>query len=121
MVKKTVRGPRATASDKPPAPMSKPVDVVARRCQVCEWQGDVIESEGDDPDCPWCHGPTERTATLATSTGGGGKNPHAAALGRLGGLKGGRARAKALSPSQRRRIASRAARARWDKKRDEER
>ncbi len=120
MAKKTTRAPRATADDKALAPLPRPVDVVARRCQVCEWEGDLIESEGDDPDCPWCHGPTERTATLATATGSGSKNPHAAALGRLGGLKGGRARAKALSPIQRRRIASRAARARWDKKREEE-
>ena len=120
MVKKTVRTPRTVANDQPLIPVSRPVDVAARRCQVCEWQGDLIESEGDDPDCPWCHGPTERIATLATSTGSGGKNPHAAALGRLGGLKGGRARAKALTPSQRRKIASRAAKARWDKKREEE-
>ena len=45
------------------------------------------------------------------------KNPHAVALGRLGGLKGGpkggRARAAALSPSRRRQIARDAARARW--------
>ena len=41
------------------------------------------------------------------------KNPDAAALGRLGGLKGGRARAAALSPEQRRKIARKAARARW--------
>jgi hypothetical protein len=42
-----------------------------------------------------------------------GKNPHAAALGRLGGLKGGRARAEALTPEERQKIASNAARARW--------
>jgi hypothetical protein len=119
MVKKTIRGPRVAPSDQPLVPVAKPVDVAARRCQVCEWQGDLIESEGDDPDCPWCHGPTERIATLATSPGTGGKNPHAAALGRLGGLKGGRARAKALTPSQRRKIASRAAKARWDKRKAE--
>jgi hypothetical protein len=43
------------------------------------------------------------------------KNPHAAALGRLGGLKGGRARAIRLSPAKRREIARKAARARWRK------
>jgi hypothetical protein len=43
----------------------------------------------------------------------GSKNPHAAALGRLGGLKGGRARAEALTPEERHMIASNAARARW--------
>ena len=41
------------------------------------------------------------------------KNPAAVALGRLGGLKGGKARAKALSPEQRSEIAKNAARARW--------
>jgi len=44
------------------------------------------------------------------------KNPHAAALGRLGGLKGGRARANSLTAEQRRRIARKAARARWRKR-----
>jgi hypothetical protein len=41
------------------------------------------------------------------------KNPHAMALGRLGGLKGGPARAEKLSARQRREIARRAANARW--------
>ena len=41
------------------------------------------------------------------------KNPAAVALGRLGGLKGGRARAESLSPERRREIARKAARARW--------
>jgi hypothetical protein len=40
------------------------------------------------------------------------KNPHAVALGRLGGVKGGLARAKALSPRRRREIAKQAATAR---------
>ncbi len=42
-----------------------------------------------------------------------GKNPTAVALGKLGGAKGGKARAKSLSSSQRAAIASRAAAARW--------
>ena len=41
------------------------------------------------------------------------KDPAAVALGRRGGLKGGRARAESLSPEQRREIAKRAAAARW--------
>ena len=41
------------------------------------------------------------------------KNPAAVALGRLGGLKGGKARADKLSPEQRKEIAKKAARARW--------
>lgn len=44
-----------------------------------------------------------------------GKDPAAVSLGRRGGLKGGAARAKALSPSERRQIAQRAAQARWKK------
>lgn len=44
-----------------------------------------------------------------------GKNPAAVALGRLGGQKGGRARAEKLTPEQRREIARKAARARWGK------
>jgi len=44
------------------------------------------------------------------------KNPHAVELGRLGGLKGGKARAKALSKTKRKQIAQNAARARWKKK-----
>ena len=44
------------------------------------------------------------------------KNPHAVALGRLGGLKGGAARAAKLAPKKRSQIAARAARARWQKK-----
>jgi hypothetical protein len=43
------------------------------------------------------------------------KNPAAVALGRLGGLKGGKARANKLTPEQRRVIARRAAQARWNK------
>ena len=44
------------------------------------------------------------------------KNPAAVALGRLGGLKGGKARAEKLSPKQRKEIARRAAKVRWMKK-----
>lgn len=43
------------------------------------------------------------------------KNPAAVALGRLGGLKGGAARAAKLTPKKRKEIARRAARARWSK------
>ena len=41
------------------------------------------------------------------------KDPAAVALGRKGGLKGGRARAEALTPDQRSAIAKKAAGARW--------
>jgi len=43
------------------------------------------------------------------------KNPAAVALGRLGGLKGGKARAAKLSPKARKDIASKAAQKRWKK------
>lgn len=43
------------------------------------------------------------------------KNPAAVALGRLGGLKGGPARAASLSAMKRKQIAKRAAGARWKK------
>lgn len=41
------------------------------------------------------------------------KNPAAVALGRLGGLKGGKARAAKLTPAKRKAIAEKAAKARW--------
>jgi hypothetical protein len=41
---------------------------------------------------------------------------HRASLGRTGGLKGGTARASALSPERRREIAEKAASSRWGKK-----
>jgi hypothetical protein len=44
-----------------------------------------------------------------------GKNPAAVSLGRLGGLKGGKARAEKLSAEERRDIAKKAAQARWKK------
>lgn len=43
------------------------------------------------------------------------KNPAAVALGRLGGLKGGRVRAERLTPEKRKEIAQKAALARWSK------
>jgi len=46
-----------------------------------------------------------------------GKNPHAVALGRLGGLKGGKARAETLSARERQSIARKAANTRWKNRR----
>jgi hypothetical protein len=43
------------------------------------------------------------------------KNPNAVALGRLGGLKGGHARAQKLSAKKRKDIARKAAETRWKK------
>jgi hypothetical protein len=44
------------------------------------------------------------------------KNPHAVALGRLGGKKGGKARAKNLNARDRKAIAKKAADKRWGNK-----
>lgn len=44
-----------------------------------------------------------------------GKNPAAVELGRLGGLKGGKARLEKLTPEQRKEIARKGAKARWSK------
>lgn len=47
------------------------------------------------------------------------KNPAAVALGRLGGAKGGKARAAKLTPERRADIAKKAALARWSRSGDE--
>lgn len=57
---------------------------------------------------------TGETAPEAAPKGPG-KNPAAVALGKLGGAKGGKARAAKLSPEERQEIAKRAAAARWSK------
>jgi len=44
-----------------------------------------------------------------------GKNPYAVARGEKGGLKGGKARAEKLTAPQRKKIAKKAIKARWDK------
>lgn len=48
------------------------------------------------------------------------KNPAAVALGRLGGKKGGKARAEKLSAERRSEIAREAAKARWNKEKPTE-
>jgi hypothetical protein len=104
-----------------PATSSQTRNLVQRKCRVCEWEGEQVELPGADPDCPWCHAPTEAVQILQLPGGvivsgiPSGKNPHAAALGRLGAKKGGVARARALSAKRRRDIARKAARTRWAK------
>ncbi len=61
---------------------------------------DIIKETEDDS---WC-------TTLQK------KNPAAVALGRLGGLKGGKARAARLTPKERSEIAKKAAQSRWKSK-----
>jgi hypothetical protein len=52
---------------------------------------------------------------IARTEGTGEKNPLAVALGRLGGLKGGRARADKMTAGERSKSAKKAAQARWSK------
>src|SRR5262245_10116906 len=83
-----------------------------RRCLVCEAVQEMIEPRSTDEigtPCRSCRAPTERIEVLAAVP----KNPFAVALGRLGGLKGGRARAVTLTPQRRQEIARKAAAARW--------
>jgi len=58
------------------------------------------------------------TGEPAAVTPKGEKNPAAVMLGRLGGQKGGKARADALTPKRRASIAKKAAVARWAKKKE---
>ena len=48
------------------------------------------------------------------------KNPHAVALGKIGGAKGGKVRAAKLSPERRREIARKAVQSRWAKRKDKD-
>jgi len=91
---------------------------VRRRCLVCDFLEERVEPQDTDligPVCSRCNAPSERIAVLHRRALPREPNPHAAALGRLGGLKGGPARAAALSARRRRAIAKAAAQARWRK------
>jgi hypothetical protein len=93
------------------------LQLVKRHCEVCEWAALLIEPAGSTHLCQWCRAPTRVTVVIeqveGLSSSGSGKNPYAAALGRLGGLKGGHARAAALSSKERQEIARKAANTRW--------
>jgi hypothetical protein len=65
--------------------------------------------------CSLCGARMKRISLL--HPGLGPRNSNAVALGRLGGLKGGHARAKALTPQRRQEIARKAAEARWKRNR----
>jgi hypothetical protein len=87
---------------------------VRRRCLACDAEQELIEPRSTDaigPPCSSCRAPTERLAIVRDRLIP--KDPHAVALGRLGGLKGGPARAKALSAQRRREIARQAIQTRW--------
>lgn len=73
-------------------------------------------SKGRDPNVLAFNIISEAVGDSPPSTGPE-KNPSAVALGRLGGLKGGKARADALTPKKRSQIARKAAEARWKKAR----
>ena len=81
-----------------PKRSSKPTDLNKRAAAIVAQSVDP-DDEGDDPY--------------------EGKNPHAVELGRLGGKKGGKARAKKLTPEQRSEIARNAARTRWAARKSE--
>src|SRR5687767_8434107 len=101
--------------------MGIPALRVRRRCLVCDHEVIVEELADTFPigePCSACNAPTERVRVISRLNAFPRRNPHAAALGHLGGLKGGPARAARLSPERRSEIAARAARKRWDRERD---
>jgi hypothetical protein len=55
------------------------------------------------------------TSEVTDTREGSAKNPAAVALGRKGGLKGGKARAAAMTADERSALAKKAAAARWSK------
>jgi hypothetical protein len=93
---------------------SSTMKLVRRRCLVCDAEQELVEATLTDeigPPCSSCGAPTERIEVLRDRLVP--KDPHAVALGRLGGLRGGPARAKALTAQRRREIARRAIQTRW--------
>lgn len=72
-----------------------------------------IVAEATDEATPDADTPEDEAEEKPTDEG---KNPAAVALGRLGGKKGGPARAAKLSARKRREIAKKAAAARWSDK-----
>jgi hypothetical protein len=86
-----------------------------------EWSPEDNEWVGSCPELPslsWLD-PDESKAlagiTRLVRDVAAGKDPAAVALGRKGGLKGGKARAEKLTPEQRSRIAKKAADTRWSR------
>ena len=82
------------------------------RKDLNELAASIIEQATTEKPTP---GEVEELAEEMEQSQGEGKNPAAVALGRLGGKKGGKARAEKLSPERRREIAKKAAEARWKK------
>jgi len=80
----------------------RPTDIMLRARQIVE------EAIGE----PLTENPAQEPTTPQPTKE---KNAAAVALGRLGGLKGGKARAAKLSPEERKEIARKAAAKRWKK------
>jgi hypothetical protein len=78
----------------------------------CMQKRSSIPGDGQPDEAP-AVGSASADVTDEEQRGSKAKNPAAVALGRLGGLKGGRARAAKLTPEQRSEVARRAAQARW--------
>ena len=76
-----------------------------------------MPSRSSKPESPQDMNQLAAQIVEAIAQGEQGKNPFAVALGRLGGAKGGKARAKRLSPKRRTEIARKAAKTRWQRKR----
>jgi hypothetical protein len=83
-------------------PKKRPTDIMLRARQIVE------EAIGE----PLTEKPAQEPTTQQPTRE---KNAAAVALGRLGGLKGGKARAEKLSPEERKEIARKAAQKRWKK------
>ncbi len=88
---------RSSKSTKPTTKKKQPSDINLLTAQIVEA----------------ATGPAEEELTPTTQPE---KNPAAVALGRLGGLKGGKARAEKLTPKKRSEIARKAASIRWEKR-----
>lgn len=84
--------------DRPSKTPHRPRDVNARAFQIVQEAAGLAPKAEPEP---------EKTPAQVA----------AAMLGRLGGLKGGKARAASMSPERRAAIARKAARTRWGKKR----
>jgi len=95
--------PKRSRTAKPVTPKKKPARHVSK----------AHKQEQDENQSAFAA--LQRVIELTEGTGG--KNPMAVALGRLGGLKGGHARAATMTAEQRSKSAKKAAQARWLKAR----
>lgn len=77
-----------------------------KKIDLNELAADILEETVD---------PQEKPKKQTKKPEDEGKNPAAVALGRLGGLKGGKARAKNMTKKQRSEAARKAALVRWKK------